>query len=91
MNKRLEEQLKKSQEKVAAIQAQIKEEKQRAYKAANPPKKRGKKPLSDEILITAIQLAETKPILHVAMKLNISKSVLYKYGISKKALNAKVA
>lgn len=86
----LERQLKKSQAKVAELQKQVRLEKERKAKINKPPKKRGRPAIDENILIKAVQLAETKPLPHVAMRLNISLRTLYRYGIKRNVLNSKM-
>ena len=52
-----------------------------------PKKKRGRKPIDNDILELAKKLAERKPLTEVALQLNVSLRSLYNKGISRAALN----
>ncbi len=50
------------------------------------PTLRGRPKINEEILIKAVKLAGTKTLNDVCFKLNISRSTLYKHGITRRAL-----
>ncbi|MET0753944.1 MAG: helix-turn-helix domain-containing protein [Pyrinomonadaceae bacterium] len=69
-------------------------EMQRLKAKRKPPKKvqssrpRGRPQIDETILRRAKELAKGSPIPDVALKLSVSKSTLYRYGIKRKILNA---
>lgn len=55
------------------------------------PMKRGRPRISEDILIEAVKLAETRTLPHVAMKLGISLNSLYNNGIKRYILEGKTS
>ncbi len=71
-------------------------QKRRKLKAAEinknkKPMPRGRPRISEDILIEAVKLAETRTLPHVAMKLGISLKTLYNNGIKRYVLEGKRA
>lgn len=49
---------------------------------------KGRPKLKAELIERARELAQTKPIADVSLSLEVSRSSLYRYGISRRAMNA---
>jgi hypothetical protein len=85
----LEVQIIKTQEKLSNLREQKRLAKLRNKKASQPEKTRGRPKISEDVLIKAVQMAETKPLAIVAIKLEIGLTTLYNYGISRARLENK--
>ena len=64
------------------------ERKAEAKKNRKPP---GRKPLDAELIERAKELAKTKTLPDVALRLGIALRSLYNNGISRKSINAEIA
>ncbi len=51
------------------------------------PKPRGRPRISEDLLIEAVELAKTRTLPHVALKMGISLKTLYRYNIKRYVLN----
>lgn len=79
-------------EKIRQLKKQKAEAKRvEARKHRQPARKPGRKPMKPEIINRARELARTNPITTVAFRLGINAKTLYRYGISRRALNAENA
>ena len=81
----LDEQIRIAERKLSELKGQRRELKRLAKKSLRG---RGREPLSPDLIERARKLAETKPLLDVALSLGISPRSLYNYGISRRAIDA---
>lgn len=87
--KNLQAQIQKTREKLADLKQQEQAQKLRQKKSSQPARVGGRQPIDEKILVEAVKLAETRTLNYVSLKLNVARSTLYKYGISRKALTEK--
>ncbi len=85
---RLDAQIAETQETLSNLRAEKRREKLLNVKKSAPAK-RGRPAINEDVLIAAVKLAETKTLANVAMKLDIGRATLYKYGISRARLENK--
>lgn len=86
---RLEKELEKTKEKLAKLRLQKREE-EKTKKALKPKKKRGRKPLDNELVLKMKHEAFTRPLPMVALKYSVCLQTLYNYGIKRKNLEAEI-
>ncbi len=81
----LDEQIRIAERKLSELKRQRRELKQLAKKSLRG---RGREPLPDELIEKARELAQTKPLKDVALRLGIGLRSLYNKGISRRAIDA---
>ena len=87
--KRLRAQIERTQKKLNQLRERERREKMRQSKPARTAKKRGRPRISEDLLIKAVKMAETKSLSDIALQLGIAESTLFNYGITKIALHSK--
>jgi transcriptional regulator of acetoin/glycerol metabolism len=85
---RLQTQIEQTKAKLAKLRDEENRAKLQVVKS-KPKKKRGRKKISETVLIRAVELAEGKTLPDVAHRLDVSLSTLYKYGIKRYILEGK--
>ena len=83
---RAEKQLIKARKEYKLALEKAKQEREAKAKAKKTPKKRGRKPISAELLNDIEKAAYKMPLTDVVLKFDVSLRSLYNHGISRRAL-----
>lgn len=83
----LDKQIECKQRKLSELLRTRRELKIAEIRKNKKPMTRGRPRVSENLLIKAVELAKTKPLPFVALKLDVSLSTLGRYGICRKILN----